>query len=357
MLQHNVVLEVNLKKFKNNIKKIKDYVGDKTLMPVIKANGYGSFIQERIDILNMFNIVAVANVSEAIKIRKIGYDKDIFVLNQPSVCDIENIHNYDISVGISEKSFIEKINLPIKVHLEIETGMNRTGIFYDQLDDYIELIKNNKNINVVGIYTHLSSADNDMEYTNKQLSIFHDALELLKNHFTFQYIHSEASNGLLKCMSNDTNTVRPGLVMYGYETFSGMKNIIPVEEILRLKSKIIYLKKVSKGSAISYNQKYIAPKDLVVATIPIGYADGYRRSFSNKAFIVVNGKKCPVLGNVCMDSCMIDVTGCDCQVEDEVYIFDNELVTLDELSEIAGTISYELMCNISNRVHRMFIEK
>ena len=357
MLQHNVVLEVNLKKFKNNIKKIKDYVGNKTLMPVIKANGYGSFIQERIDILNMFNIVAVANVSEAIKIRKIGYDKDIFVLNQPSVCDIENIHNYDISVGISEKSFIEKVNLPIKVHLEIETGMNRTGIFYDQLDDYIELIKNNNNINVVGIYTHLSSADNDMKYTNKQLSIFHDALELLKKHFSFQYIHSEASNGLLNCKSNDTNTVRPGLVMYGYETFPGMKKIIPVEEILRLKSKIIYLKKVSKGSAISYNQKYVSPKELVVATIPIGYADGYRRSFSNKAYVVVNGNKCPVLGNVCMDSCMIDVTGCDCKVEDEVYIFDNNLVTLDELSEIAGTISYELMCNISNRVQRVFIEK
>ena len=357
MLQHNVVLEVNLKKFKNNIKKIKDYVGNKTLMPVIKANGYGSFIHERIDILNMFNIVAVANVNEAIKIRKIGYDKDIFVLNQPSVCDIKNIHNYDISVGVSEKSFIEKVNLPIKVHLEIETGMNRTGIFYNRLEEYIELIKNNKNINVVGVYTHLSSADNDMIYTNKQLSVFHNALEILKNHFTFQYIHSEASNGLINCKSGDTNTVRPGLIMYGYETFPGMKKFIPVEEILRLKSKIIYLKKVPKGAAISYNQTYIASKDLVVATIPIGYADGYRRSFSNKAYIVVNGKKCPIVGNVCMDSCMIDVTGCDCKVEDEVYIFDNEHVTLDELSEIAGTISYELMCNISNRVMRVFIEK
>ena len=117
---------------------------------------------------------------------------------------------------------------------------------------------------------------------------------LLSSKCVREFLTRNSSNGLLKCMSNDTNTVRPGLVMYGYETFPGMKNIIPVEEILRLKSKIIYLKKVSKGSAISYNQKYIAPKDLVVATIPIGYADGYRRSFSNKAFIVVNGRKCPV---------------------------------------------------------------
>ena len=127
--------------------------------------------------------------------------------------------------GVDENIIYEKtINVASKEDLN--------SYFYDQLDDYIELIKNNKNINVVGIYTHLSSADNDMEYTNKQLNIFHDALELLKKHFTFQYIHSEASNGLLNCKSNDTNTVRPGLVMYGYETFPGMKKIIPVEEIM-----------------------------------------------------------------------------------------------------------------------------
>ena len=147
--------------------------------------------------------------------------------------------------------------------------------------------------------------------------------------------------------------------MYGYETFPGMKKIIPVEEILRLKSKIIYLKKVPKGAAISYNQKYIAPKELVVATIPIGYADGYRRSFSNKASIVVNGKKCPVLGNVCMDSTIVKIPlESDIQEGDCAIIFGldekGNLLNHKEFLTKSGAPIGETFSRLGQRITRIY---
>ena len=173
-MKRATILEVNTKKFLNNIKKIQEYVGSKELMPVIKANGYGTNINKKLSVINHFNIVAVAMVEEAIFLRELGFEKEIFVLNQPAVEEIEDIHKYNLIVGVSEKTFLENINIPIRVHLEIETGMNRTGIQLSNLKEYIELIKDNKCIQVEGTYTHLSSADFDEEYTKKQLDTFNN---------------------------------------------------------------------------------------------------------------------------------------------------------------------------------------
>lgn len=168
------ILEVDLNKFKNNIKKIQNYIGNKQIMPVIKANSYGTYINKRLDIINEFDIVAVARADEAMKIRKQGYEKEILILNQPSIEDIEDILKYNITVGLSEKTFLEELkkkieeeNKRVKVHLEIETGMNRTGIKLNKLKEFIDSVKQNKNIIVEGVYTHLSSADCDEEYTRK----------------------------------------------------------------------------------------------------------------------------------------------------------------------------------------------
>lgn len=355
------VMEVSLKAFNNNIDSIQKYVGNKELMPVIKANAYGTYINKRINILNRFNIVAVATVDEAIELRQNHYAKEIFVLNQPYIDDLSNIIKYNITIGLSDECFLEKaieLKSKIKVHLEIETGMNRTGISLDNLEKFIEKIKTS-NIIVEGVYTHLSSADYDQEYTKHQLDIFKRAVNIITDNFEgIKYIHSSASNGLINYNDEVSNLVRPGIILYGFKSFDEIEDKINIDPVCRLKTKVIFCKDVNNGESISYSRTYITTKKTRIATIPIGYADGLRRSLSNKGTVVINGKIAPIIGNVCMDSCMIDVTHIEnVEVGTDVYIWDNNIQTLDDIANECGTINYEIMCTISNRVKRIYIEK
>ena len=338
-------LVVDTNAFLDNINNIKKFVGNKEIMPIIKANGYGTHINKRIDIINNFNIVGVAIVDEAIDLRNNGYNNDIFVLNQPSILELDDISKYDLIVGISEISFIKNINVPIRAHLEIETGMNRTGIKIDDLEEVINIIKNNPNIKVEGIYTHLSSADNDNIYTMNQINRFRDALKIVREHFDLKYIHCSASNGLLKYINEFTNLVRPGIIIYGYESFPGSSEIIDIKPICKLKTAITYLKEVEAGESISYSRKFISNKKMKVATIPIGYADGFRRTNTNIGEVIVKGVKCKVLGS----------TDIDVKVGDTVYIFDNDIITLDDIANRYNTINYEVLCTLSDRIPREFI--
>ncbi len=350
---------VDLKEFNENIRKIKEYVGDKTLLPVIKANGYGTYVNKDLDTLNQFDIVGVAIVDEAIEIRKLGYKKDIFVLNQPFADEIEDIHRYDISVGISEITFIKKViegNTKIKVHLEIETGMNRTGIKEQDLKKIIDLVKESPNFKVEGVYTHFSSADFDDEYTKKQIEIFKRAVPIVLSEFkNIKYIHSSASNGLLNYNDGVSNTVRPGIIMYGYEPYDNGLEKIKTKPICKLVSRISYLKELDAGESIGYSRKFITKEKMKIATIAIGYADGIRRNLTNKGFVVIRNEKVPIVGGVCMDSFMVDVTSIkDVSVGDEVYIWDNDKLTVEEVAKLSDTINYEVICDISNRVPRIF---
>jgi len=355
------VLEVDINKFNNNINNIQKYVGNKKIMPVIKANAYGTYINKEIDIINRFDIVAVAIVDEAIELRNLGYRKEIFVLNQPYIDDVEDILKYDITFGLSEMSFLEKLgdlNQKVKVHLEIETGMNRTGIKLEDLNVFINKVKENKNIVVDGVYTHLSSADYDSCYTNKQLVIFKNAVSIVKENFSnIKYIHSSASNGLLNYDDGVSNLVRPGIIMYGFESFKNVKDIINIEPICKLKTKVIFIKEIDEGESISYSRKFISKDKMRIATIPIGYADGLRRDLSNKGEVVVNNQIVPIIGNICMDSCMIDITNVkNVTVGEDVYIWDNNNITLEDISDKCNTINYEILSTISYRVKREFLK-
>ena len=352
-------LEVDINKFNKNIESIQKYIGNKKIMPIIKANGYGTYINKRLDIINKFDIVAVAIVDEAIELRNLGYKKEILVLNQPSIDEIEDIIKYNIIVGLSDITFLNKlssINNDIKVHLEIETGMNRTGIKLSELYDFIAKVKENKNIKVEGIYTHLSSADYDKDYTKKQLEIFKETVEITKEKIsTIKYIHSSASNGLINYNDNISNLVRPGIIMYGYEPFENSNQKLKVEPICKLKTKITFLKEIDEGESVSYSRKFISKSKMKVATIPIGYADGLRRELLNKGAVMVNKNKVPIIGNICMDSCMIDVTNInDVKVGADVYIWDNENIKLEDVANDCNTINYEILSTISYRVPRVF---
>jgi len=352
-------MEVNLDNFEYNIKQIKNIIGDKVkIMPVIKASGYGTHINERLDIINKFDIVAVANVDEAVFIRNLGYDKEIFVLNQPYESEIDKIIKNNIVVGISSYEFAKKLGEAkgdITVHVEIGTGMGRTGVHPYKIEKFLRSLP--KNVKVEGIYTHFSSADVDDEYTKEQLNSFKNAIKTAKKILgEIKYIHSAASNAILNYPETHFNLVRPGIIIYGYEAAENTLDKIDLKPIANLKSKITFLKEVEKGTSIGYGRSYITTKHTMVATIPLGYADGFRRDFSNGWKVLINGKKVPIIGKVCMDSFMVDVTDIEnVKLGDEVIIWDNENIKLEELAKKCGTINYEILCSIGTRVPRKFI--
>ena len=354
------VLEVNLDNFKYNIKQIKKFLKPETkIMPVIKAEGYGTYINTRLNIIDEFEIVAIATVDEGENLRNLGFKKGIFVLNQPCTTEIDKIVENNLTIGVCSKGFLEEVknkDSKIKVHIEIETGMGRTGVSIDELDDFISFIKENENVKVEGVYTHLSSADEDFEYTKKQLEKFEKAVEKVKENFDIKYVHCLASNGIINFNKYQYNLVRPGIIMYGYEPGKEIKEKIDLKPVTTLKSKITFLKEVEKGTSISYGRRFITKRKSKIATVPIGYADGLKRILSNVGEVVINNKKAPIIGSICMDSFMVDVTDIeDVKYEDDVYIWDNNLITLEDIAKKCNTINYEILSTIGKRIPRKFI--
>lgn len=264
--------------------------------------------------------------------------------------------------GVSSFDFISKLNSAakvakkiVKIHLEIETGMNRTGFFLDDLYNHVDDILNMSNVYIDGIYSHLSSADIDSEYTEKQYRKFEDAKNFLTDKISLKYIHLSASSGTLKFKKFGFNTVRPGIMLYGFEAFDNASKKLDLRPVACLKSKINFIKDLPVGEKIGYSGSYILKHPAKIATVPIGYADGLDRSLSNCGFVVVNNTLVPIIGKVCMDSFMIDVSNVNVSLYDDVYIWDNKILTLEQISNKANTINYEFLSRISQRVPRVFI--
>ena len=351
------VMEVNLDDFKYNINNIKKYINkDVLLMPVVKANGYGTYINLS-TILDDFKIVCVALVDEGIILRENGYKGDILVINQPDINEVNEVFKYNLIVGLSDEKFLDemvKFDDKFRVHIEVDTGMGRTGIRDLNL---VNKLAKYPNIVVEGVYSHLSSADDDLEFTNNQINKFNEYVTNIKEVFQdIKYIHLAASNGIINYPNSYYNAVRVGIIMYGYESFDGCSLKLDLRPICKLKSKITFLKEVLEGTPISYNHTFITKRKSVIATIPIGYADGLRRDLSNKGHVVVKGKLCPIIGKVCMDSIMVDVTDVPCNMGDDVYIWDNDLIKVDDIAKECNTINYEIISTISSRVPRVFIK-
>ena len=357
------VLEISVENFKHNIKQIQNAVGNNiTLIPVIKSDAYGTYINQKIDLIRDFQIVSVAIPNEGAFLRNIGFSNSILVLNQPSSLEIDTIVNNNLSVGVADLEFIKQLNSTAKinnkiisVHLEIETGMNRTGFFIENLKKSIDEILSFSNINIEGLYSHLSSADENDSYTKFQIKNFIEAKNFLQTKIDFKYIHISASNGILNYSNLPFNAVRPGIILYGYPPFDNACEKLNLKPIAKLKSKITFIKELPAGEKIGYSGSFILEKPSKIATIPIGYADGLDRSLSNNGNIIINNQLAPIIGKICMDSFMVDISSIQASVGDDVYIWDNSLQTLEDIAQKAGTINYEFLSRISKRVPRIFI--
>lgn len=350
-----------------NYKKIQECQPDKKILPVLKAGGYGIGLEAIRAFIHRTKIDAIgtAIVDEGIILREdLGYKYEIIVLNQPAIEETENIIKYDITTGCCYIEFLEELNKMAeksnkvaKVHIEIETGMGRTGIQPKNLESFINKVIDLKNIEVEGIYTHFAVSDTDLEYTAKQIAIFERAVEYIKSKIlTIKYVHCGNSSAIIQIKNLPGNMIRPGIMLYGYMPDEGLKNKIDLNPSCVLKSKISFIKEVDENTSISYGRTYITKRKSKIANVPIGYADGIRRQLSNRGHVIIHDKKVPIVGRICMDSFMVDVTDVpDVKIGDEVYIWDNKQITLEDIAKECDTINYEILSTISNRVVREII--
>ena len=244
-MNKNSILEVNLSNFKHNYSEIKKLLNEKTeIMPIFKDNAYKTYINSQISLLDELNIniIGVSKVCEGITMRELGFNKEIFILNQPFENEIDKIARYNLTIGCGSIKYVKKLKefpYNFNVHIEVCTGMGRTGILPSNLFEYINELKQSSNINVTGIYTHFACSDSDEEYTKKQLTIFNDSLNNIKKDFsTLKYIHACNSAGIINFPDAHFNLVRPGLMLYGHYPTDKSTSKTNLKPVTNLKSKI-----------------------------------------------------------------------------------------------------------------------
>lgn len=365
--------EVDLDCIKNNINEVRNKVRDKEIIAVVKADAYGHGAIDVAPVLleNGADSLAVAVITEALELRESGIDSKIIILGfTPLSFGKEIIENsfeqtvYSLDYAKKLNEIAVEINKIAKVHIKIDTGMGRLGFLptEDSIKEVYEISKLS-NIEIAGIYTHFSTADEeDKEYTKYQIEKykkFIDSLDKLEVYYGIRHLGNSAT--ILDLEEAYYDAVRPGIILYGYYPSDEVnKEGINIKPALTLKSKVVHVKKVEKDSYISYGRAYKTEEEKVIATLPIGYADGYTRAFFNKAKVILRGELAPIVGKICMDQCMIDVTHINgVEVLDEVILIgeSNGIVyNADNLARAIDTINYEIICMIGKRVPRVYIE-
>lgn len=364
--------EVNLDAIAQNVKNIKKLIGEKKeLMAVVKGNAYGHDILEVSPVVleNGATRLAVARLEEAIFLRKAGITVPILVLGLTLKQQAEFLVSYDITPAVCEFEMIEKLsesavqmNKMTKIHLKVDTGMGRIGIFpYDVLR-FIKRIKALKNVEIEGIFTHFSVADEkDKFYTEEQFRKFIEILTILeKEGIKIPIKHVGNSATLLDLPHMWLDMVRPGIAIYGLYPSKEVKKTINLIPAQQFKTKIVFIKELPLGESISYGRTYITKRRTRVASLPVGYADGYNRLLSNQGEVLVRGQRVTIIGRVCMDHCMIDVTNLtQVEIGDEVVLWGRqgeEMITVEEIAQKIRTINYEIVhMPDKKRVPKLFI--
>ncbi len=342
------------------------------LMPMLKANGYGHGILECASVLTdeeYIHSFGVAFVTEAIVLRSQGITNPIVVLMPPTEEMFPFICSYglqtiavDIQILTKLNGFAKKRGIIIQAHIFIDTGMRRYGVQPENVLEFLNQTKLLSNITIIGICTHFATADDpNSPFFDEQFLTFQKTVsEARNNGFEFSVVHCANSAAIVRSKNTHGNLVRPGLILYGYHSYLGEHSQLPVEPILSLITMVSSIRTVSTDTSVGYSQKYRTTKNSTIATIPIGYGDGYSRLLEGKAFCLINGLKIPIVGSVCMDACMVDVGDLKVEVGDEVVLIGtqgNNRITAEDLATAMGTISYEIITNISDRVQRILLEK
>ncbi|NJM24718.1 MAG: alanine racemase [Bacteroidia bacterium] len=359
---HGTVMEINLDAMVHNLNYIRSLLLPSTkMMVMVKAFAYGSGSAEVANLLQYHKVdyLGVAYADEGIELRKHNITLPVLVMN-PSAESFASIQHYHLEPEIYSFRILHALidflkGEKIKIHLKIDTGMHRLGFDAGQLEELTRLLAATPNLHVASVFSHLSGADDQAhdDFTKSQAQQFMRIAESIAGAIGYKPLfHILNSPGLLRHTQWQLDMVRLGIGLYGIDPTSGQH---PLKPVATLKTVVSQIKEIAAGETIGYGRKGKADAHMRTATIALGYADGFGRVFSNGVGkVLVNGKLAPVVGNVCMDMTMVDVSGIDVQEGDEVVIFGDELPIAD-VAQWANTIPYEILTNTSERVKRVFV--
>ena len=365
--------EIDLDAIKYNIDSIKRRVDTKELIAVVKADayGHGALDVSKTLVENGATKLAVAVITEAMELRHGNINTPIMILGYTPLEFAADLINYDIEQTIFDLEYATKLseialNLgkKAKVHVALDTGMGRIGfLINDNSLNEILKISSLKGLEVVGIFTHFATADeSDKNYSNKQYKKFTDFNEkLISKGVNIPLKHVSNSGAIIDMPNTYLDGVRAGIVLYGYYPSEDvLKQNLDLKKAISIKTQVAHVKILDKNEYVSYGRKFKTERKSIIATLPIGYADGYSRALTGKAKVIINGKFAPVVGTICMDQCMIDVTDIgDVHVGDEVIVLGNDKdlkFDADDMAKAMGTINYEVLCMIKQRIPRVYIE-
>ncbi|WP_302610245.1 alanine racemase [uncultured Mitsuokella sp.] len=359
--------EIDLKALRHNYGEIKKNIKNGAkLCAVVKADayGHGALAVARVAVEAGASYLAVATLGEAIELREAGFTTPILLLGLVLPDEARDIVDYDVTQVICELPLAEAIskeavrqNKTAKVHLKVETGMGRIGIRPEEIGALAAAVKKLPNIEIEGMFSHFAMADcKDKTYTKGQLEKFEQALaEVKKAGVDLKLRHIAESAAILEIPEAHYDMVRAGVIQYGMWPSEEVTHPIDLKPVMKLCAKVVFLKTVHKGESIGYGRQFIAERESRIATLPIGYADGYIRAYSNGGSVSFGGRRAPIAGRVCMDQVMVDVTDLpDIKEGDTAVLFGDEDITADEAAKWLNTINYEVTCLVSPRVPRVY---
>lgn len=370
----DTIVEINLDAVKHNVREFKKRVNDENIamMAAVKANGYGhGAIQvAKAAIEAGVSHLAVAFVDEGIELREAGITVPILVLGYTPEEAVIDAIEYDIMMTVYRIEDVRNIDRianslqkKARIQIKIDTGMSRIGLQEEEVVPFLQELKEMQHVEVEGMFTHYSTADEvEKTYTLMQKDLFEKAVNTAKNMgIHLPLIHSSNSAGTMELNNEFQNMVRVGIGIYGmYPSNEVNHKTVALQPILTLKSKVAHVKRAKQGRGVSYGNTYVATGEEWVATIPIGYADGFSRQLSSKGYALINGVRVPIIGRVCMDQLMLDVTkAMPVQVGDEVVLYGkqgNEDIAVEEVADMLGTINYEVTCMLDRRIPRVYKE-
>lgn len=372
-----VYAAIDLDAVRFNMDNMKANIAQNTkIVGVIKTDGYGHgavpVARELEESDYMFGF-AVATAEEAMILRECGIKKPVIILGYTFPYSYETIIANNIRPAVFRMDMAEQLSScvkkmkaeNVKVHIKVDTGMSRIGIMpNDEGVHFIKKLLNIPGIEVEGIFTHFAKADErDKTNAREQIAVFKDFISRAEREtgYHIPVCHCSNSAGIVELKDANMDVVRAGITMYGlWPSGEVSKDILPLHPVMELKSRVVFIKEVEPGTAVSYGGTFVTGRRTRVATIPVGYGDGYPRGLSNNGYILLHGRKAPIIGRVCMDQFMTDVTDIpEAEEGDEVTLLGRdgeEIITMEEIAELSGRFNYELACCIGKRVPRIYVK-
>ena len=367
MLLRDVHAEINLDAIRHNFSEIRRHINPASkLCAVVKANayGHGAIQVSKVAVECGADFLAVATVAEGLELRQAGFDLPILILGLIPQTAAQVVVENNLTATVADFELAEKISAAAvkldklaKIHLKIETGMGRIGIAPDEAVELAKKISALPNVELEGLFSHFADADSaDRTFTRRQIKIFSDVAEQIRSAgVEIKIRHLAESAAILDIPEAHFDMVRSGIISYGLYPSDDVRRTIELQPAMKLVARVAYVKKIPAGTSIGYGREFVAQRDSIIATLPLGYADGYIRAYKN-FHVEIRGKLAPIAGRICMDQTMIDVTDVDgVQVGDEVILFGSDKISIDDAAKHLGTINYEVTCLISSRVERVFV--